>query len=82
MQAIVLHSIDDCQHPFAKQARVQHNDNAYHDTIEDEDPMVPHILEAPNCPVFVNICVTPVSSTVDAVLVVNFDVGIRPLISP
>jgi len=44
--------------------------------------MVPHFREAPNCPVFVNICVTPVSSTVDAVLVVNFDVGIRPLISP
>jgi len=44
--------------------------------------MVPHIREAPNCPVFVNICVSPVSSTVDAVLVVNFDVGIRPLVSP
>jgi len=43
--------------------------------------MVPHIREAPNCPVFEKICGTPVSSTVDAVLVVNFDVGIRPLIS-
>jgi hypothetical protein len=44
--------------------------------------MVPHIREAPNCPVFEKICGTPVSSTVDAVFVVNFDVGIRPLVSP
>jgi len=44
--------------------------------------MVPHIREAPLCPVCVNVCVTPVSSTDDEVLGVIFEKGMHSLIYP
>jgi len=64
--------MDDCRNPFAKQAGVQRKDGAYYATIGVNDIMVPHIREVPHCPVFVTICVTPVSSTVDGVFGVHF----------
>jgi hypothetical protein len=44
--------------------------------------MVPHIREAPLCPVCVNVCVTPVSSTAEAVFGVIFKEGMHSLIYP
>jgi hypothetical protein len=82
MLAILLHTIDDCKHRFAKYARVQHKGDAYHETIEVCHSMVPHIREAPLCPVFVNVCVTLVSSTEDEVFGIIFEEGMHSLIYP
>ena len=82
MLAIVFHTIDDCAYPFTKQARVQRKDGAYHETIEVYDPIFPHIREAPDCPVFVGICVTPVLRTVKAGVCVMFPESMDCLISP
>jgi hypothetical protein len=82
MLAIVLHTIDDYKHHFAKCARVQHKDDAYHETIEVCHFMVPHIREAPLCPVIVNVCVTLVSSTEDEVFGIIFEKGMHSLIYP
>jgi len=82
MLAIVLLAIEDCQHPFAKQARVQRKDDAFHETIEVYDLMVPHIRRAPHCPYSKNVGVTPSFSIADEVLGVIFEEGMHSLIYP
>jgi len=82
MLALFLVRIDDCRNPFRKQARVQRKDGPYYKTSEVYDLLVPHIREAPHGPVFVNISVTPVSSTIDAVFDVIIEKGMHSVISP
>lgn len=60
--------VDDGRNPTAREARVQRNDAAYHETYEFHDHIVPRVREVPHCIIRVSIRVVPVSSAAEAVL--------------
>jgi len=73
MLAIVLETIDDSRNISAKQAQVQRKNGAYQQKMDIYSHMDPHVREVPHRPVFVNICVTPMSATVEAVFGIIFE---------
>jgi len=52
MQSMTAHVL------FAREARVQRRDRAYHEAFEAHDPMILHVREAFDCPVSINISAT------------------------
>ena len=67
MLAIVLDSIDNRPFSFARLARVECKHGAYHETFDVHCQMILQVRDALHRPVCVDIPVTLVSSTVDAV---------------
>jgi|YelNatPaOPRAMG01_1025707.scaffolds.fasta_scaffold149930_1 hypothetical protein len=72
MLAIVHDAIDVAPDPFANETRAECNEVAYHEAFEVHGHMVLQVHDALDCPASVNIRITPVSSTGEAVFGVIF----------
>ena len=65
--SIVLDATDNRPFSFARDARVECKHGVYHEKFEVHDRLVLQIREVLNRPIVVNIRVTPVSGTLEAV---------------
>jgi len=80
MLAIVRDASDSRPYSFARDARVPCKHGAYHETFEVHSRMVLQVRDVLHRSVYVNMTVTPVSSTVEAVEGMFFVEGVNPLI--
>ena len=67
MQAIFRFSIDNRPYSFARDARVQRKNGAYHEPFEFHDYVILQVRDVLRRPLYVNIRITSVWSTVEAV---------------
>jgi hypothetical protein len=81
MLAIVRDASDNRPYSFARDARVTCKHGAYHETFEVHSQMVLQVRDVLHRSVYVNMTITPVSSTVEAVKGMFFVEGVNPLIS-
>jgi len=82
MPTIDRDATDDGPYPFARRARVQRKDGAYHGAFEFHDHAILQVREVLHRPVFVNTRVSLVSSTLQAAFGVIFVESVHMLISP
>jgi hypothetical protein len=82
MLAIVRDAIDNRLYSVARQARAQRKYGAYHETFEVHSQMLLQVRDVLHRPIVVNIHVTLVSSTIEAVKGIFFVEGVNSLIFP